>query len=186
MLLIELISIILCSIFLLIYIILQTYYVIQGRLILFSGGNEIPFFKSRHPVLVTLINVVCTIIMIVERPIFLFNQLSKHNKNNYSEIFLFNLPFWSLELLFGITWFGLFICICLKFYLLYYYERLNLAVVNQAWQKEINVGITDWYISNSQRWGNPIWLIKVSIIPYLFVVGLAVTPQLFAGKNNKY
>ena len=103
--------------------------------------------------------------MIIERPLIVINYNWNIFNNNNN---------WIFELIHSICWFSLFICICIKFYLLYYYEKLNLSIINQAWQREINVGITDWFISNSQKFGNPIWLIKISIIPYVFLIAIAV------------
>ena len=82
-------------------------------------------------------------------------------------------------------WFSLLSLIILKFYLLYYNQQLNLSVINEAWQKEINIGVSDWYIVNKNSKGNSKWLIKVVITPYLLcVIALVVLSDLFIVKRS--
>lgn len=136
------------------------------RLITQKKKNK--FITMRHPLLVYLINCICAFVILVERPllacIFVFN--------------LFKLPVWLIELFYALSWFPLFICLSFKTYLLYYNQQLSLSIMNQAWQKEINMGVTDWYIANHNSWGNPIWLIKVFSIP--FILGVAAIDILHA------
>lgn len=144
------------------------------------------FLIIRHPLLVYLTLIFCAVIMLLEIPFFMISliMLSQTQlQSRTSQIVMirnssqlsFNLIFYTFYIVQSITWFGIFFLILFKSYLLYFNQCLNLAVINQAWQKEINVGVTDWYISNKKRWGSAIWLIKkFSPLYVVFVAGNVV------------
>ena len=104
--------------------------------------RKIKHLQVRQPLLIYLINIVCFFIALIERPlsawVTVFDSLSYFDQfiQDFDWILLL------IQLISSLTWLALFLFICFKFYLLYYTQQLNLSVINQAWQKEINMGVT--------------------------------------------
>lgn len=99
------------------------------------------FFKIRHPSLVYMINILCILIILFERSFLAFNSVF-----SFSSQIVLNISFeWVYELVYCILWFSLWFIIGIKWYLLYFVQQFNLAIVNQAWQKNINIGVTGMY-----------------------------------------
>ena len=102
--------------------------------------RQIKLLQVRQPLLIYLINIVCFFIAIIERP--LSALISVFAMDALSNAFVDNWSLLVIQSISSLTWIALFMFICFKFYLLYYTQQLNLSVINQAWQKEINIGVT--------------------------------------------
>ena len=90
------------------------------------------FFQSRQPSLG---------ILLFERPLLAFYNVFSFSSN----IKFVDMYRWIFELIHGLLWFALLTAFCIKFYLLYFNQQLNLAVINQTWQKQINIGVTGMF-----------------------------------------
>ena len=138
------------------------------------------FLKVRHASLIHCITASCFLTMIIEIPYVVlvdFVQLIPnwpHSKDPENDLIF--------ELLHAMLFYVLVFFMFVKFYLLYYNMKLTLAKTNLAWQMKINAHVTDWYIENTERWGNPVWLTKMSIIPYLIVISFVVINDWLLGK----
>ena len=140
------------------------------------------FLKVRHANLIHCITAACFLTMVIEIPYMVLANVfdlipdlpfSTSSDRENDPIF---------ELLHATLFYMLLYFMFVKFYLLYYNRKLSLAKTNLAWQMKINEKVTDWYIENTKRWGNPIWLTKISILPYLFTVALVVINDWFVSK----
>ena len=124
----------------LIYVPILIYFLYQFGY--FSSRHNIAFFRTRIPVLVCIINILCILIIVFERPyLALYYVLSSHT------VAVSSMPHWTFTLMHSMLWFALLIIICLKFYLLYFNQQYNLALRNQAWKNEINIGVTGLFAS---------------------------------------
>ena len=110
----------------------MTKYVAIGH----SSNDQI--FKMRHTSLILWIGILSLSIILFGRPITILYDLFSAT----SEMAQQSVAHWTVQLIHALLWFGFLIILCIKFYLLYYNQQFCLALINQTWQKEINMGIT--------------------------------------------
>lgn len=128
-----------------------------------QNRNTLTFFvKIRHLILCNSIFSICLLVLLLDVPYSILVLILE----------IITLPFKDIihELLHTLLLYLLLFCIFIKFYLLYYNMQLSLAKSNLAWQTKINANVTDWYIQNCKRWGNPGWIIKICSIPYVLII----------------
>ena len=107
-----------------------------------SGNREKGYkrhFKMRGLELVYGINILCIIMIVIERPFFSFYFIFTYSNNLSSNQWI---PHWVFELVHSMTWFAILFTLCIKFYLLYYAQQFSQSVLNMTWQKQINIGVT--------------------------------------------
>ena len=94
------------------------------------------------------------------------------------------IPMWILYLINAIFILPIFDQFVLKTYLLYFEQKYQLAIINMTWLKHINNGVTDWYITKRQTFGNFNYLLKISIIPYILQLSMYIIVHIwFDGKS---
>lgn len=124
------------------YIPMTVYYLRRFKLYSTFKVTQIQFFKVRHPSLVYLINILCILIVLVERPFASCYYIYSFSK--YELVLI--LPPSSFEFVHCTLWFALLIILCIKFYLLYFTQQLNLSLIDETWHKDINIGVTGMHI----------------------------------------
>eukprot|EP01084_Bolivina_argentea_P174529 302317_1 len=88
-----------------------------------------------------------------------------------SEIWnIIDVPFWTVALFLAIPWWALMDLFAIKVYHLYYTQQYNQSIADKSWKKDINPNENDWYIIHKHTYGNPIYLIKITLIPYLLSI----------------
>lgn len=93
------------------------------------------------------------------------------------------IPFWVLYLINAIFILPIFHQFALKTYLLYFEQKYQLAIINITWLKQLNNGVTDWYITKRHTFGNFNYLLKLSIIPYTIQLSMYIVVHVwFDGK----
>ena len=102
------------------------------------SSKKMVFVRLRYPSLISIINTIACIIILLERPFICIIKLLFLNKK-YIVLQLVG------ETIHCLTLFAFLCCICIKFYLSYFIKQLNLALINQTWKREINIGISGLY-----------------------------------------
>ena len=168
---ISAICLVIISVMLLIYIPFLFHSIHQFRLTYKTNNFLRMRTRHRRPLLVFIMNIICSFIMVIEQPLlackFIFG--------------LFKLNVWIMQLLYMLSYVALFICLSFKTYLIYYNEQLHESLEDQPWREKINRTVTDWYIANRVTWGNPIWLMKIFFIPFILIVALIQIVYFFSG-----
>jgi len=95
-------------------------------------------------------------------------------------------PLWSVDLWFSATWWAVGSLFSIKIYHLYFRQRLNMAVAEASWRKDINPNDTNWYIAHKRTFGNHQYLIKVAFLPYLSSVALSVIASVYTSEGMVY
>ena len=128
--------------------------------------------KNRSKTLIYLINIVIIFTLLFERTFLLCSKV-------WIAIDLTTSYSWIVYLFLSSTWTYIMILFIIKVYHLYYKQQYNTSIANVSWRKDINPDDKDWYISHKLTFGNTIFCIKISIIPYIFIVVIeTITPIL--------
>ena len=98
-------------------------------------ASKTQFLKVRYPSLIEQINIIGILILLLEQPFWIIVSICEI-------IFIAD---WILEIWYAIWWFLLFGFLNLKSWSLFFKQRFNLALIDESWVKEINVGATGMY-----------------------------------------
>ena len=127
----------------------------------------------RSKTLIYLINIIIIFTILFERTFLLCSKVCIIIIINDFLIYLF----------ISILWSFIMILFIIKVYHLYYKQEYNASIANMSWRKDINPTDQNWYISHKSTFGNTIFLIKLSIIPYIFIVLIETFVPIFIGSN---
>ena len=105
-----------------------------------SFGKQEQFLLVRRPMLTILINGFLIAVCMLQHPyLAIFHVCHLSNPDPTMD---YNRIDWIVELFCQSFLLLSFTLICVKIYLSYYIQQLNLSLVNYTWQKEINVGVS--------------------------------------------
>ena len=127
--------------------------------------------QHRSDINVYIMNIVVIFALIFERGYALDFYFSHPIQNLFSANMNIEVPLWSVYLLFSFTWTAILTLFACKAFNLYFQQQFNLAISDLGWRQNINPNDQNWFIKHKQTFGNSLYLIKFSAIPYsLFVI----------------
>ena len=137
----------------------------------FSKYRNETLMKYRSNILLYIIHFIVLFCLIVERLYMCLVRIWQ----------IIDIPIWTVYCLLSLTWWSSMYLFSIKVYLLYYKQKYTLSIADVSWRKDINPNEENWYIKNKNKYGNPIYLIKLAIIPYILSVFLESFVPYIAG-----
>jgi len=123
-----------------------------------------PVIAHRNPLLVYVINILV-----------IFTNLSERVYMSQARIWsVEKVPEWSVVLFMALMWWAVMTLFAIKCYHLYFVQQYNLAMAEASWRNDINPKETNWFIANKASFGNPRYLMRIAVFPYLMAVALDV------------
>ena len=130
--------------------------------------------KYRNKKLVCCLNIMMLFTLLLERPYANAVIIWKIIKINWIYYFVFSVSWWS-------AFFLLFV----KVFHLYYNQKYNIAIADLAWKMELNPNDANnnWFIINKNKYGDPIYMIKLVSIPFIISVLLNTVLSYIVGEG---
>eukprot|EP00485_Elphidium_margaritaceum_P020010 CAMPEP_0202732124 /NCGR_PEP_ID=MMETSP1385-20130828/187496_1 /ASSEMBLY_ACC=CAM_ASM_000861 /TAXON_ID=933848 /ORGANISM="Elphidium margaritaceum" /LENGTH=654 /DNA_ID=CAMNT_0049398429 /DNA_START=63 /DNA_END=2028 /DNA_ORIENTATION=- len=158
---IDVLAVILLSFNVLVLCPLFAYYLIVYRRYEQSLGASNPIIKHRNSPLIYAINILVIFINVSER-IYMIA----------AKVWRVNLPEWSVDLFFSLTWWALILLFAIKCYHLHFLQQYNFAIADVTWRNDIDPTEHNWYISKRGTFGRVSYLMKIAILPYVICIAL--------------
>jgi len=158
---IDVLAVILLSFNVLVLCPLFAYYLIVYRRYEQSLGASNPIIKHRNSRLIYAINILVIFINVSER-IYMIA----------AKVWRVNLPEWSVDLFFSLTWWALILLFAIKCYHLHFLQQYNFAIADVTWRNDIDPTEHNWYISKRGTFGRVSYLMKIAILPYVICIAL--------------
>lgn len=118
--------------------------------------------KYRSKALNCCLNIMMLLTLLIERPY--ANAVIVWNFIQINVNFVY-------YLVFSISWWSAFFLFFVKVFYLYYKQKYNMAVADLTWKIQLNPNENcNWYIMNQHKYGNPIFMVKITMIPFSICV----------------